>query len=170
MFRQLLSLNSHDCSHTITHIIWRSYVCSGYRPRTITNATSDVSIGNLSNDTLFRETSGRQSHSISDTRHGAWFVTDGDYQASSAHKLLPLNIASLVNYHIEIGSGRSHGDSSCVTRGVDSQIGVFDDVSWVNAICTYFVPCQLFVDFSDKSVRCDDSSGSARVLQAMGIF
>jgi len=50
---------------------------------------------------------------------------------SSTRKLLPLHIASLANYHIEIGFGRRHGEGSSVTGGVDTQIGNFDDLSQV---------------------------------------
>jgi len=40
--------------------------------------------------------------------------------------------------------GQRHGDGSCVTGGVDSQIGIFDDVSRVKAICE---PISLRVSF-----------------------
>jgi hypothetical protein len=56
-------------------------------------------------------------------------------EASSTHKLLPLHIAFLANDNIDIGIGRRHGDSPNVTGSVDSQIGIYHDVSRVNAIC-----------------------------------
>jgi len=127
--------NTLDCSHTITDNIWGAYVGSWYRPWTITNAESDISTGKYSNEAGFEETSGRQSHSTADARRGARFVADRDCEASSTRKLLPLHIASLANYHIDIGFGRRHGDGSCITGSVDSQICLFDDVSRVKAIC-----------------------------------
>jgi len=47
----------------------------------------------------------------------------------------PMHTVSLVNSPIDIGFGRRHGDGSCVNGCVDSQIGIYDDVSRVKAIC-----------------------------------
>jgi len=124
-----------NCSHTITDNIRRAYADSWYRPRTITNATSDVSTGKESNDAGFRETSCRQSYSTAHAHRGARFVTDRDSKASSTYKLLPLHIASQANYHIDIGFRRRHGDGFCVTGSDDSPIGIFDDVFRIKAIC-----------------------------------
>ena len=60
---------------------------------------------------------------------------------------------SLADYHIDISFGKRHRDGSCVTGEIDNQIGIFAHVSAVKAICTYFVMCQLFLDFSDQIVR-----------------
>jgi len=141
--------NRHDCCHTITDNIWRAYVGCWYPPRIITNAASDVLTGKYSNVAGFRETSGRQSESISHAQCGAWLITDGDCEASSTRKHVPLHVASRANYHIEIGFGRRHCDGSCVTRGVDSQIGIFDPGSQANAIR---VPSLLCVSFFWMSV------------------
>jgi len=154
--------NRHDSSHTIRDNICRAYPGSWYGPWTITNAASDMSTGKLSNQDEFRETTGRRSQSISDARRGPWFVTDGDCEASSTCMLFLLHIASLANYHIEIGFGRGHGDGSCVSGGVDSQIGIFDVVSWVKEIYTYFVMCKLLQDFSDQIVIQDYLSVSVQ--------
>ena len=69
--------------------------------------------------------------------------------------LLPKHIASLANHHIEICSAPRHGDSSCVTGGIDTEIGIIDNVSPVEGIFTSFGTCQLFLDFSDQIVRQD---------------
>jgi len=138
--------------------IWRAYAGSWYRPRTITNAPSDVSTGKLLNEAGFGQTSGRQSHSISDARRHAQFITDGDREASSTRKLLPQHVASLCNYPKQMGVRRRYGDSSCVSGWVDSQICIFDDASREYAICIYFVTFQHFLDFSDQIVRQDYSS------------
>jgi len=69
--------------------------------------------------------------------------------------ILPQHTASLANYHIEIGSGRRHGEVSTVTGGMNCPIGIFNDVSRVKAICTYFVTCQHFLNFSEQIVRQD---------------
>ena len=126
--------NRDDCSQAITNNIWRAYAGTQYHPRTTTNAASDLSTGKSSNEAGFGETSGRRSHSISDAQSGARFITDGDWEASSTCKHLPLPIASLANYHIEMWFGRRHCDGSRITGGVDTQIGKFDDVFRVNAI------------------------------------
>jgi len=139
------ALNSLDCTHTITDNIWRAYAGSWYCPRTITNAASDVSTGMKSNMAGFSETSGTRSHSTSHAQRGARFFPDGDCEACLTCKLLPLHIVSLANYHIEIGFWWRHGDGSCVTGGIHSQIGIFDVVSWVKAIC---VPILLHVSCS----------------------
>jgi len=139
--------NRHDTSHTITDNIWRAYVGSWYRPRPIPNAASDLLTGKLSNEAGFGETTGKQSHAISHAWRDAQFVTEGDCNASSTHEHLPQRIASLAYYHIEIRFGQR--------QGIDFQIVIFDVVSWVNAICNYFVSCQLFLDFSDQIVRQD---------------
>ena len=107
---------------------------------------------------MYGESLGRQSHGISYAQRGARFVTQGDCDTSSTCELFPQDIASLANYPIEIGIGQRHGDGSCVSGGIDCQIGIFDDVSAIKAICTYFVMCQLFLDFSDQIVRQDYSS------------
>ena len=67
-------------------------------------------------------------------------------------------MASLGDYQIEIGFRQRHGDGSCFTVGIDSRIGTFDNLSRVKAICTYFVTCQLLLDFSDQILTQDDSS------------
>jgi hypothetical protein len=77
-------------------------------------------------------------------------------------------MVSLVNYHIEIKFRRRHVDGSCVTGGVYRQIGIFVNVSQVNVTCTFFVTCQLVMDFSDQIVRQDDLSECVqRVVRAM---
>jgi hypothetical protein len=65
---------------------------------------------------------------------------------------------SLANDHKDIGFGRRHGDGPCVTRGVDSEMGNFDNISQGNGIYTYFVICLLLHDFSEQIVRHDYSS------------
>jgi len=152
------ALNRHDSSLTITYNIWIAYAGSWYEPWTITNTASDLSTGTLSNEVGFWETESRQSDSISDARCGALFVTNGECEASSTHKLLPLHIASLANDQIQIRFGRRHGNGSCVTGGVDSTIGTFDDVSQAKAIWTYSVTWQLILDPSNHIVRQDYSS------------
>jgi len=77
---------------------------------------------------------------------------------------------SLANYHIEMGYERRHGGGSCVTGGIDCQIGIFDDVSRVKTICTYFVTCQLFLDFSDQIVSQDYSSVSVQAAYGPGKY
>jgi len=98
------------------------------------------------------------NHIVSHARRGAQFVTEGYCDACSTREHLPQRLALLANYHREIGFGRRHGDGFCVTGGIDSQIGIFDNVSRVKAICTYIVTCQLFLHFSDQIVRQDYSS------------
>jgi len=56
---------------------------------------------------------------------------------------------SLANYNIDIGFGQRHGDCSCVTGSVDSQICIFDDVSRAKAICE---PVLVHVSFFRTSV------------------
>jgi len=140
--------NRHHSRHTITDHIWRDDVGSWYRPQTITNASSDLSTVKWSNETGFLQSWGRQSQSISETRHSALFVTDGDCEASWTFKRLPLHLESIANYRIELWFGRRYGDSSCVTGGVDIQIGT---------LMTYleymkFVPTWLHVSFNRISV------------------
>jgi len=43
--------------------------------------------------------------------------------------MLALIITTLANYHIEIGFGQRNGDTSCIARGLDWQVAVFNDVS-----------------------------------------
>ena len=95
---------------------------------------------------------------MSDARRGAQFFTEGDCDVSSTRDLLPQHIASLPNCYIEIGFGRRHGDGSCATGGLNSQMGIFDDISRVKTICIYFVKGQLDLDFCDEIVRQDYSS------------
>ena len=92
---------------------------------------------NKSTEAGFGETPGGQSHSIADARCGARFVSEGDSDACSAGELLPQRIVLLANYHIEITFGQKHGDGSRVTGGIDCEVRIFDDVSGVEAICTY---------------------------------
>ena len=125
-------------------LTWSTYAESWYRPQIIKNAASDVSTRKYSNEAGFGETTGTQSHSTSHAWHGTRFVTDEDCEACWTWKLVPLYMASLANYHIEIGFGRQHGDGFCSTWGIGSQIGVFDDISRIKAI---FVPILLCVRF-----------------------
>jgi len=97
-------------------------------------------------------------HSIFHAWCDAQFITEGDCQSSLTREHLPQRIASLAAYHIEIGFGRRHGDGSCHSGKIYRQIGTYDNVSRVKAICSYFVTCQLFLDFSDQIVRQDYSS------------
>ena len=122
------------------------------------SGSCDASTGKYSNKVVFGETTGRRSHTMSDARSGAQFVTEGDWDVSSTRELLPQRIASLANCHIEIGFGRRHGDGSCATGGLNSQMGIFDDLSQVKTICIYFVKGQLVLEFRDQIVRQDYSS------------
>ena len=137
--------NRHDFNHTITDNIWRAFVGYWNCLRTFTNATCDISTGKLLNDAGFGEISGRQSHSICNARRGTRFVTDWDSKASSTCKLFPLHIVSQAEYHIEIGFGLRHGDGSCFTGEINSQITIFDDVSRINTICEHVLLCVSFL-------------------------
>jgi hypothetical protein len=91
------------------------------------------------------ETSFGQSDSTVDAFHGALFITDRDCETSSTGKLLPLHIGCLANYNIVIGFEQRHGDGSCLTATLDSQICIFGNLSRVNAICE---PVWLRVSYS----------------------
>ena len=117
--------NRYRCSDTIIDNILRAYAGSSYHHWAITKAACADSAGKKSNEARFGESSGTQSHSISPSQRFGWFVTAGDCEARSTRVLLLLHKTSLGNYHAEIRFGRRHVDGSCVTRGVDSQIGFF---------------------------------------------
>jgi len=51
-----------------------------------------------------------------------------------------VHIASPGKNHIEVRFGWRHGDSSCVCRGIEGQIGIFDVISQWKAICVLIVP------------------------------
>jgi len=76
-----------------------------------------------------------QTHSISTTWHGVWFLWDLKFGACWVHKLLPLQRGSRAKYHIEIACLQRNGDVTCITAGIESQIVNFDDVSLSKAIC-----------------------------------
>jgi len=67
----------------------------------------------------------------------------------------PKHNGFLANYHIEIEFGRKHGNGACVIAGIDSQIGIFDDVCGVKGISTNFVMCQHVLDCSNQISRHD---------------
>jgi len=50
-------------------------------------------------------------------------------------KVMIQGIASLVNHDIEIGFGQWHGDVFCAMEWLDSEIDIFDVISWWKAIC-----------------------------------
>jgi hypothetical protein len=60
--------------------------------------------------------------------------------------------------HVDIRFGLRHGHGFCIAGRLNSEIVIFDNVFRVKAICTYFVTCQPFLDFSDQIVRQDYSS------------
>jgi len=55
--------------------------------------------------------------------------SQAECNAISTQEQLPQRIASLANYKIQIGFGHSHGDGSCVTRRIDGQISILEDIS-----------------------------------------
>jgi len=83
---------------------------------------------NLPYESRLRETKVAQMHILPPAWRRVQFVTDYVCDASSTSEDLPLLISSRANYHIQIGFGRRNGDSSCICRGIDSQIEIFDDV------------------------------------------
>jgi len=74
-------------------------------------------------------------HRSSSARSHNRVVTYSQIECYWTHKLLPLPILSLPNYHGEIGRGRITGDGSSIAGQIDSQISSFEDVSLWNAIC-----------------------------------
>ena len=90
------------------------------------------------------------------------------------HKILPLGIASLVNYNIEIQDGRRYGDGSRVAGGIDIQIVSFDALSLVNAICKpILLPVSYFLisvttlwDMIFDQCVCKGRTGHANVLDS----
>jgi len=48
------------------------------------------------------------------------------------------------NHHIDFGFGQRHGDSSCVSGGIDRQIVIFDVISWRKANCLPILQCISF--------------------------
>jgi len=90
------------------------------------------------------ETTDTRTHSIPPVCPHARLVTDSEIKACWTCKLQPLHIVSQGNYHKQIGFRPRHGDGSCISGGMNRQIGICDDVSIWNAIP---VPILLCVSF-----------------------
>jgi len=93
---------------------------------------------------MFLETPVTQMHCVSPAHSSAQFVTNWEIRACLTHMLLLLHITSLANEHIEIKTGWTNGDWSCVTVGVNSQIVIFDDVSLGKAMRVHILLCVSF--------------------------
>jgi len=74
----------------------------------------------------------------------ARLVTDSEIKAHWTHKLSPLHIASQANCQIEIGFRGRHSDLSTVARAINRQIGIYDNVSILNAIPAPILLCVSF--------------------------
>jgi len=70
--------------------------------------------------------------------------TDSEINAHWTHKLSPLHIESQANYQIEIGFRGRHSDLSTVARAINRQIGIYDNVSILNAIPAPILLCVSF--------------------------
>jgi len=115
--------------------LWQVYADSWYCPWTITDVTRDFSTRKLSHEARFRGTTVIHWHSISLAWCSSQFVADWECEGCWTRKDWPPHIASLANYDVEIGFGWRHGDGSCVTGDIDSQIVNIDDVALVKVIC-----------------------------------
>jgi len=164
--------NRHDCSHTIHDNIGRAYADFWDQPRAIANAASAFSTRKYSDEAGFGETTVRQIDTSSLARRCSWFDINLGCEACWTCKILPLQRASLTNYTMEIRYGWRYGDGSPIAGGIDIQIGNFDDLSLVNAIC---VPILLHVSIFLISVTklwdmifhqwvCKGRMGHAKVL------
>jgi len=73
-----------------------------------------------------------------------------------------MHIAPIAHYHGDNGFRQRHGNSSGVPGAVYNEIVICDDISQGKAIFTYYITCQLFLDFSDQIVGQDYLSVSVQ--------
>jgi len=72
---------------------------------------------------------GTWRHSVTPARPSTWFVNDSDSKACWTRRLQPMLTASQTNDHVEIRFRQRPGDSFCIARGMNRQIGIRNDVS-----------------------------------------
>jgi len=164
----------YECSYTIIEDIWRAHADSWYRRRTIAHAAGDFPTRNQSNTAGIWEPTVIQIHSISPGRSSALFVTQREFEARFTPMVLPLHLAPIAYYNMEIGFGRINSHGSCVAGGIDSLLVTFDDLCRWKAIS---VPILLLASvfrisetkLYDKKIcqcMCKGHTGHAKVLNS----
>lgn len=138
------SVHNRCCSHICGDNIPPANGDSWYHLLKISKPAWDFLTRMLSYDARFLKTSVTQIHSADTIRRIMWYLSDSLSNVSWICTHLPLHIASLANYQIEIRFRPQLWESSSFTRGVNWQISIINNVSLGKEICVTNFPCTWF--------------------------